>query len=286
METTVARISSADWDARFASIPQEYKDRCTYLRDLVPGGVPYLFSHHEYSCRGDTLLRRLRFDSGLPSLRLWAFLFSEKDRLFLAREKGWKVIAVMKDLGQVPVLAYALPHALTFYADELWWAPCFSEEPHLLDEAEKLGATQELCYVRAALGAYESLDYFPRPDISIAGVGSCCDDFSAVMQLIEWRGNPIHWWEIPARFEKKPHLTMPFAQTPHGGSDYQIAAVDFLEEQYKGIVAKLSEIGGVAITTEMLAASVKGFNKIRGRVAELRRLVYGAKRPPLPCGPP
>ncbi len=282
MEKNPSRISSEDWDKKFLTIPQEYKDSCRYLRDLVPGGVPYLYSHHEYSCRGDTLLRRLKFDSGLASLRLWSFLFSEKDRLFLAREKGWKVVAVMKDLGQVPVLAYAMPNALTFYADELWWAPCFSEEPHLLDEAEKLGATRELCYVRAALGAYESLDYFPKPDLSIAGVGACCDDFSAVMQLIEWRGNPIHWWEIPARLENKDHLCHKFAKTPHGGSDYQISAVDFLEKQYQGIVDKLSELCGVQLTDAMLRKSVHGFNQIRGKVAELRRLVYGAKRPPLP----
>lgn len=277
------RISSTDWEALMPKVPQEYKDKCTFLRGLIPGGVPYLFSPHEYSCRGDTLLSRLKFDSGLASLRLWAFLFSEKDRLFLAKEKGWKIFATMKDLGQVPIISYAVPESLTFYADELWWAPCFAEETHLLDKAAELGATDELCYVRAALGAYKTLDYFPKPDLSFAGVGSCCDDFSAVMQLIEWQGNPIHWWEIPTRFEESDLLKCSkFKKTPSGNSPYQESAVTFLAEQYRGIVKKLQDVTNRDITEDDLRMSVKGFNAIRKQVSDLRELVYKQKVPPLP----
>ncbi len=277
------RITSSDWETRIRNVPEEYRAQCTFLRSLVPGGVRYLFSPYEYSCRGDTLLRRIKFDSGLASLRLWAFLFSEKDRLFLAKEKGWKVFAAMKDLGQVPIINYAVPESLTFYADELWWAPCFSEEPHLLDKAAELGATEELCYVRAALGAYKTLDYFPRPDLSFAGVGSCCDDFSAVMQLIQWQGNPIHWWEIPTRFDESPLLKSSiFKKTPYGNSPYQESAVKFLIGQYRGIVAKLEEVTGRSISENDLQASVKKFNRLRALVSELRELVYTKKRPPLP----
>jgi hypothetical protein len=278
-----ARVGSGDWEQAIKFIPQEYSDRCTFLRTLVPGGVRYLYSPEEYSCRGDTLLRRIKFDSGLASLRLWAFLFSEKDRLFLAKEKGWNIFAAMKDLGQVPIIAYSVPDSLTFYADELWWAPCFSEEPHLLDTAKALGATEELCYVRAALGAYKTLDYFPRPDLSFAGVGSCCDDFSAVMQLIEWQGNPIHWWEIPTRFDKNRwSYTTPFLETPFGHSPYQESAVKFLIGQYEGIVRALEKKSGKSISNDMLSASIRGFNAVREKVRFLRELVYSSKQPPLP----
>ncbi len=276
------RITSGEWESLMPGVPEEYRSRCTFLKPLVPGGVRYLFSPHEYSCRGDRLLGRLKFDSSLAALRLWAFLFSEKDRLFLAKEKGWKVFAAAKDLGQVPIIAYAAPKALTFYADELWWAPCFSEEPHLLDEAAKLGATEELCYVRAALGAYKTLDYFPRPDLTFAGVGACCDDFSAVMQLVEWQGNPVHWWEIPARFDPSPLLAgLEFGSTPHG-SPYQKPAVDFLESQYRGIVERIERETGRPVSEEDLRASVRGFNRLRGLVREIRSLAYGSRRPPLP----
>lgn len=277
------RITSYDWNNRIKDVPDEYRKKCTFLRDLVPGGVPYLYSPYEYSCKGDTLLNRLKFDNSLAALRLWAFIFSEKDRLFLAKEKGWKIFAAMKDLGQVPIITYAVPNSLTFYADELWWAPCFAQSTHLLDEASKLGASEELCYIRAALGAYKTLDYFPRPDLNFAGVGSCCDDFSAVMQLIEWQGHPIHWWEIPARFDKSDLLPKcKFAKSPFGKSDYQTSAYDFLLTQYQGIVKKLEEVTGSVITENALKKSLQNFNRVRKRVRQIRDLIYSNPLPPMP----
>jgi benzoyl-CoA reductase/2-hydroxyglutaryl-CoA dehydratase subunit BcrC/BadD/HgdB len=282
MFNEVRKISVMEWEERMPAVPEAYRAECTYLRSLVPGGVRYLFSPFEYSCRGDTLLRRLTFDSSLAALRLWAFIFSEKDRLFLAREKGWKVFAAMKDLGPVPVLTYAVPDSLTFYADELWWAPCFAEEQRLLDEAAKLGAGEELCFVRAALGAMKTLDYFPRPDLCIAGVGACCDDFSAVMQLIEAEGFPTHWWEMAARFEPSALFTTEqFLRTP-GNSAYLPSAHAFVADQLRGILRRLEELTGTTITEPMLEQSRARFNVIRGKIAELRDLVYGAQRPPLP----
>lgn len=272
-----------EWEERMPLVPEDYRAQCTFLRSLIPGGVRYLFSPYEYSCRGDVLLRRLKFDSSLAALRLWAFIFSEKERLFLAKEKGWKIFAAMKDLGPVPVLAYAVPESLTFYADELWWAPCFAEESHLLDEAAKLGAGEELCFVRAALGAMVTLDYFPPPDLCIAGIGSCCDDFSAVMQLIESLGYPTHWWEMATRFAPSSPVTSErFLRTTFGGSPYQESALKFVTGQLQGVVKKLEEVSGKDITEPMLVESRMVFNEIRQRVSKLRDLVYGAKRPPLP----
>ncbi|MHC4663826.1 MAG: 2-hydroxyacyl-CoA dehydratase, partial [Planctomycetota bacterium] len=283
VEEKTMKITGAEWEARMSGIPEEYRAKCKVMRSLVPGGVDYLFSPHEYSCRGDTLLRRLKFDNSLAALRLWAFIFSEKDRLFLAKEKDWKIIAAMKDLGHVPVLSYALPESLTFYADELWWAPCFAEEPHLLDEAAKLGAGEELCFVRAALGAMITLDYFPPPDLCVAGVGAVCDDFSAVMQLIESLGHPVHWWEMAARFDSSsPISSEPFRRTQYGNSEYLESARKFVAGQLGGVKKRLEKLAGCEITEEMLEKSRDNFNLIRTKIAELRDLVYGAKNPPLP----
>jgi len=283
MNDPVARLTVAQWEDRARAIPEEFRNECRFLRNVVPGGVPYLFTPYEYSCRGDLLLRRLRFDSSLAGLRLWAFLFSEKDRLFLAKEKGLKIVSLMKDLGQSAVLSYAFPNQFSFYADELWWAPCFAEETYLLDEAAKLGATEELCYVRAALGAMVTGDYFPEPDLCIAGVGACCDDFSAVMQLIEGRGHDVHWWEMVSR-RTAPSFptTEEYASTPFGGVQYQKSAVPFLKNQFTGIINRMETLTGINCTDEMLGASVALFNRLRGMVSELRDLVYGADRPPLP----
>ena len=265
MNDPVTKLTVHQWEDRLREVEEEYVDRCRFLRDLVPGGIRYLYSPWEYSCRGDTLLRRLSFDSSREGLRLWSFLFSERDRLFLASEKGWKVVALMKDLGQTAPLAYAFPELLAFYADELWWAPCFSEEPHLLEEATRLGAGQELCFVRAALGAMVTLDYFPKPDLCVAAVGACCDDFSAVMQLIEGVGHPVHWWEMP--------------QLPAGDT---IAYHSFVRGQLKGVVAALEKLTGRQATPAMLRRSVDMFSRLRSKTARLRELVYTARRPPLP----
>ncbi len=273
----VRKLTALEWEERRFRITDEFASGCRSLRSLIPGGVEYLFTPWEYSCRGDLLLRRLRFDSSLEALRLWAFLFSEKDRLFLARNSGSKVMALMKDLGQTAVLAYAFPGQLSFYADELWWAPCFAESTHLLDEASELGATEELCYVRAVLGAMKTLDYFPRPDLCVAGVGACCDDFSAVMQLVEGLGIPVHWWEMVAPV---PGGTGPV--TPYGGVPFAEKDLSFLRGQLQGVVTAMEETTGTRCTTGMLSGSVALFNRLRAIVSDLRELVYSAERPPLP----
>ncbi len=283
MHDPVKQLTVTQWEERIKTVPDEFRDQCRSLRNLIPGGVPYLFSPYEYSCKGDLLLRRLKFDSSFSSLRLWAFLFSEKDRLFLAKEKGEKIISLMKDLGQTAILSYAFPGQLSFYADELWWAPCFAEETYLLDEASKLGATEELCYVRAALGAMVTKDYFPPPDLCIAGVGGCCDDFSAVMQLIEGLGMDVHWWEMVSRRTKPLFATREdYSKTPFGNVEYQTIAIDFLREQFQGIVERMEKLTGTKCTDDMLRGSVSMFNRLRGMVSRLRDLVYTADRPPLP----
>jgi len=277
MHDPVRKLTALEWESRKLEIPDEFAAQCRSLRGFIPGGVEYLFTPWEYSCRGDLLLRRLRFDSSPEALRLWAFLFSEKDRLFLAKNSGARIIALMKDLGQTAVLAYAFPGQLSFYADELWWAPCFAESTHLLDAASNLGATEELCYVRAVLGAMKTLDYFPRPDLCVAGVGACCDDFSAVMQLVEGLGMPVHWWEMTAPIPGGSGATTPFGGVPFAEKD-----LAFVRGQLAGVVSALETTTGVRCSEEMLRGSVALFNRLRTIVRDLRELVYGADYPPLP----
>ena len=275
MHDPVRKLTALEWNSRALEIPPSFSKECRSLREMIPGGVEYLFTPWEYSCRGDLLLRRLRFDSSPEALRLWAFLFSEKDRLFLARSAGSKVIALMKDLGQTAVLAYAFPGQLSFYADEMWWAPCFAESTHLLDVAAELGATEELCYVRAVLGAMKTLDYFPRPDLCVAGVGACCDDFSAVMQLVEGLGIPVHWWEMAAPIPGS-------ALTPHGGVRFRERDLAFLRGQLAGVVRALEKTMDVRCTDEMLSESRALFNRLRAMVRRLRERVYSQACPPIP----
>lgn len=277
MTDPVRKLTAMEWELRAGEIPDEFADTCRSLKGMVPGGVRYLFTPWEYSCRGDLLLRRLAFDSSPEALRLWAFLFSEKDRLFLAKSAGARILALMKDLGQTAILAYSFPGQLSFYADELWWAPCFAESPHLLTHASDLGATEELCYVRAALGAMQTLDYFPRPDLCVAGVGACCDDFSAVMQLVEGLGIPVHWWEMVS-----PASGASDRLTPYGCSPYSAADLDFLRGQLSGVVRALEETLGIRCTPGMLREGVDLFNRLRGLVRSLRDKVYSRDYPPLP----
>jgi benzoyl-CoA reductase/2-hydroxyglutaryl-CoA dehydratase subunit BcrC/BadD/HgdB len=136
--------------------------------------------------------------------------------------------------------------------------------------------------VRAALGAMKTLDYFPPPDLCIAGVGACCDDFSAVMQLIESLGYRTHWWEMVSRPDPSSLSTEPFLRTSGGGTPYQETARSFVAGQLAGVVRRLEQESGVIVTETMLEQSRDRFNAIRGRIRELRDLVYAAENPPLP----
>jgi benzoyl-CoA reductase/2-hydroxyglutaryl-CoA dehydratase subunit BcrC/BadD/HgdB len=277
------RISAAEWDERFHRIPEAYRLACRHLRSIPGFDGNYLAPPSWYAGKGDRLLDRLKFDSSPAALRLWAFVFSEKDRLFGAKKHGWNVFAAMKDLGITPIMTYAIPKTVTFYADELWWAPCFAENPNLLDVASGLGATDELCYVRAALGAMLTGDYFPEPDLCIAGVGSCCDDFSAVMQLIEWQGFKVHWWEMPSKlpFPKTVDTGLD-TKTAGGGVPYKRQTLEFITKELRSVADAAGKVAGHSIEPSELTANIRRFNRLRTRIRELRDKVYGAEHIPLP----
>jgi hypothetical protein len=148
------------------------------------------------------------FDNSPAALRLWNFLLTENQRLRAARRQGDKLVGAMKDLGTVPVMAYALPRLRAFYPDGAWWTPCLMEgSDRLLQQAETLGVDASFCPVRAMLGAFQSEEHFPQPDLLVCSTGAVCDDFSAIAQRLEKLGF-IVWWKCHSR-RARPGRTVP-----------------------------------------------------------------------------
>ncbi len=261
------RITLGECDELFERIPASFRGECLHLREA--GALPYLAPLSHFSDSGDRLLSRLKYDNSPAALRLWSFIFSEKTRLFEAKERGHALFAAMKDLGTVPVITYAIPETTTFYADEMWWTPCFSENSKLLDIASELGAGDDICFVRAALGAMLSGDYFPKPDLCIAAVGACCDDFSSVMQLIEWQGFDTHWWEMPSRKALQ-------------SSGERKRNISYMAKELEGVALAASKVAGRKLDKGMISKNIRRFNRLRKLVRELRRKVYSADKIPLP----
>jgi hypothetical protein len=119
------KISLEEWDRRYTEL------RAAGLREPTYGGP---LRRHLVEGR-DKRLGCLEFDPSPAALRLWNFLLSEEDRLHQARQAGQKLVRTMKDLGTVPVLAYASPRLVAFYPDGAWWIPCVME---LSDGAEAI----------------------------------------------------------------------------------------------------------------------------------------------------
>ena len=117
MNTPPRQLTLAQWDAHYDALRQ------AGLHEPPYGGP---LSRHVRE-RDDYRLRHLRFDNSAAALRLWNFLLTEEDRLRDAPSPGRKLVGTMKDLGTVPVLAYALPNLIAFYPDGAWWTPCMME---------------------------------------------------------------------------------------------------------------------------------------------------------------
>ena len=226
-------------------------------------------------------LVHLRFDPSPAALDLWNFLLTEEDRLRDARARGFKIVGAMKDLGTVPVMAYALPNLVAFYPDGAWWIPCVMElSAGLLRIADSLGIDDSFCPVRAMLGAFENEAHFPRPDLLICSAGAVCDDFSAIAQRLEGLGHSIHWWEIPHR--RQPDSGETSIALP-GGDSAPKPQVSFVREQLEGIKAALEELSGEVLSEDRLAEGIRTANAVRGCLRELRSLVFSAPLPPLPA---
>ena len=107
------QIGLAAWDARYRALQSAGHTQPAY-------GGPL----RRHLADGDLRLRSLRYDNSAVALDLWNFLLTEEARLHAARASGKIIVGAMKDLGTVPVMAYALPNVVAFYPDGAWWIPC------------------------------------------------------------------------------------------------------------------------------------------------------------------
>lgn len=237
---------------------------------------------------GDRRLRHLRFDPAAASRSLWNFLLSESERLEEARRSGRRLVAAIKDLGPIPVLASALPEVLPFALDGAWWIPCLMEQSDgLLQQADALGVDASFCPVRAMLGVYlppapgsVSACHYPPPDLITCSAGAICDDVSAIVQRLQGLGLPVAWWEMPRRRapdEDEEGVDLPAGLRAARGQ------VDLVAGELRRLATLIATPTSGPIDEARLAASIRAANAIRRRIRSLRQLVFDAPRPPVPA---
>jgi len=264
------KIDLETWDARHAGL------RRAGLTEPWYGGP---LGRH--AADGDERLRALRFDNAPASLRLWNLVLTEEDRLQEHRDQGKRLVGAMKDLGAVPLLAFAAPELVCFYPDGAWWTPCIMEcTDGLLNVADRLGIDDTFCPVRAMLGAFETQRHFPIPDLLTCSTGTACDDFTAIARTLERLGHPILWWEIPHR--RAPGPGEEFVTLPTGFTAPR-AQLTFVKAGLERLCAAFGELAGHPITTGGLHRSLLNANRVRALAEELWRLVACATPCPLPA---
>jgi hypothetical protein len=265
------KLNLAAWDERYAQLRRDG------LREPPYGGP--LRRHVERE--RDFRLERLQFDNSPAALRLWNFLLTENERLRQARARGEKIVGTMKDLGTVPVMAYALPGVRAFYPDGAWWTPCLMEcSDHLLQQAEAMGIDATFCPVRAMLPVFENGEHFLRPDLLICSTGAVCDDFSAIAQRLEHLGHAILWWEIPRR--RKPGAGEISCVLPGDLAAPQFQ-VDCVSAELQRVGKALGDLAGKNLDEAQLADGIRAANQVRRLLAELRQAVYSAPAAPMPA---
>ena len=264
------RVSMADLDALCAARPP------------AAGPAPAYVGPLERHVRdGDRRLLHLEYDGSAAALRLWSFLLTEEDRLHAARAAGKTIVGAMKDLGTVPVMAYALPDVVAFYPDGAWWTPCIMElEAGLLRLADTLGIGDAFCPVRAMLGAFVNRRHFPIPDLLTCSAGATCDDFSAIAQRLESLGFPILWWEMPARRRPDPGETAVPLPTGFEAPASQVALV---RSELERVRQALADAAGCDLTDARLASGLRRANRVRAVLDRLRHLAYTAEPCPIPA---
>jgi hypothetical protein len=270
MRMEPAQISLAEWDSHRAGLVVDGLSEPSY-------GGP--LSRHLDD--GDLRLTTFRYDNSSASLDLWNFLLTEEDRLHLARKAGKKIVGAMKDLGTVPIMAYALPEMVAFYPDGAWWIPCVMQHSAgLLEIADSLGVDESFCPVRAMLGAFVTGAHFPQPDLLTCSVGAVCDDFSAIAQRVEGLGHPITWWEIPHRRELdagEESTVLP------GGLQASRDQVEFVTGELLRVAEALEGLAGAKLDDDKLRAGIEAANQVRAQLRKLRKLVFTAPLCPMPA---
>jgi benzoyl-CoA reductase/2-hydroxyglutaryl-CoA dehydratase subunit BcrC/BadD/HgdB len=243
--------------------------------------APYVGPLERHVKAGDHRLLRLQYDDSPAALRLWNFLLTEEDRLHEARAAGKKIVGTMKDLGTVPVMAYALPNVVAFYPDGAWWTPCVMElSEGLFGIAQSIGLGDAFCPVRAMAGAFVNGAHFPIPDLLTCSVGATCDDFSSIAQRVESLGHPILWWEVPSRRRPDPGET---AVVLPGGFEAPASQVALVRSELERLRAALAELAGLSLGDAELAAGIREANKVRALLEDLRRVAYTAEPCPMPA---
>jgi hypothetical protein len=265
------KLNLDQWDDRYEQL------RRNGLREPAYGGPLRRHVVREKDFR----LQQLQFDNSPAALRLWNFLLTENQRLHQARANGDKIVGAMKDLGTVPVMAYALPDVRAFYPDGAWWTPCLMEcGDKLLQQADGMGIDASFCPVRAMLPAFENGRHFPRPDLLICSVGAICDDFSAIAQRLQHLGHSIVWWEIPRR--RQPALGEMGCALPGNLAAPKIQ-VDCVRRELWRVCQALGQLAGKTLDDGSLAAGIRAANQARRLLDSLRRTVYSAPAAPLPA---
>jgi benzoyl-CoA reductase/2-hydroxyglutaryl-CoA dehydratase subunit BcrC/BadD/HgdB len=270
MSGTAQRIGLAEWDRRYADL------QAAGLCEPAYGGP--LRRHVE---DGDRRLLQLRMDNSAAALRLWNFLLTEEERLHQSHRRGMKILGTMKDLGTIPVMAFAWEHVVAFYPDGAWWLPCVMEnQTGLLEIADTLGVDESFCPVRAMLGAFVRQTHFPIPELLTCSVGATCDDVTAIAQRLADMGHRILWWEVPHR--RPPDPAEEAVELP-GGFRAPASQVAFVRAELQRVRQALERWVGQTLSDAQLHHSIVRANRVRHLLGELRRLAYTADPCPLPA---
>ncbi len=270
MNRSPRRIRLEDWDHRYVELVN------AGLTEPAYGGP--LRRHAE---SGDRRLTRLRLDNSAAALRLWNFLLTEEHRLRQARDAGWRILGTLKDLGTIPVMAYALQRVVAFYPDGAWWLPCLMEDRTcVLQAADSLGIDDSFCPVRAMLGAFANQAHFPLPELLTCSVGATCDDVSALAQRLERLGHTLVWWEIPHR--RRPEPGEPALPLP-GGFQAPACQVALVQAELARVRDTLQAWSGQPLGDRQLRAGIRVANRVRKLLGELRWLGYTSEPCPLPA---
>lgn len=267
MKRTPEQITLTQWESRYAELCAQG------LKERFYGGP---LSRHVR--QGDRRLQTLRFDNSPAALALWNLLLTENDRLRQAKREGKKIIATMKDLGTIPVMALGFDNVAAFYPDGAWWTPCIEQDESLFETAAQHGIDESFCPVRAMLGAFLNQRHFPMPDRLICSTGAVCDDFSAIAQRLEQLGFAIHWWEMPRR--RRPAAAEPSVCLP-GGMKAPRSQVDFVKDELHNVQKVLEETAGRRLGSLELSESIKRANRFRMVLKQLRGLAYTSDPAPL-----
>jgi benzoyl-CoA reductase/2-hydroxyglutaryl-CoA dehydratase subunit BcrC/BadD/HgdB len=263
-------IEFAEWDRRYAELRA-----CGLIEPNYGGPL------QRHADDGDRRLLKLRMDNSAAALRLWNFLLSEETRLHKSVGEGKKLVGTMKDLGTVPVMAYAIDSLVAFYPDGAWWLPCILESgDHLLETADSLGIDDSFCPVRAMLGAFVGQKRFPIPGLLTCSVGATCDDFSAIAQRLESLGFPILWWEMPHR---RPPDSREIGVTLPGGFQTTNEQIALVASELDRVRKALEAYSGETLNDAKLADGIVRANRVRIVLTELRQCCFTADPCPMPA---